>query len=178
MRIRYISDEMIEVSAIGFVEGFLLWRLAAAADPSGSPEAEERLASSPTGGKDAEMDEEWKENVLPDLKVLFASAVEIVQHDLLRSWLSPGTEAGLRIPVSHVEAWLLALNQARLALAARHDLTEEIMEQRAPNDLKPQTIARLFVEFFGNLQQLLLVALEQGGIVSEEGPEEEGREGA
>jgi hypothetical protein len=162
MRIQFVSAETIEVSAIGSIESFVLWRLAAAADPTGSAAAEDRLASSPTGGREPEMDEEWRENVLPDLKVLFASAVEIVQHDLLRSWLSPGTETGLRIPVSHIEAWLLALNQARLALAARHGLTEELIEQRLPNDLQPQTIARLFVDFFGQLQHLLLAALEQG----------------
>jgi hypothetical protein len=175
MRVRFINEETIEISAIGAIEGFVLWRLAAAADPSGSAEAEKRLASSPTAGRDQEMDSEWEENVLPDLKVLFASAVEIVQHDLLRSWLGPGTESGLRIPVGHIEAWLLALNQARLALAAKHDLTEEIMEQRPPNDLQPQTIARLFVDFFGQLQQLLLVALEQGGATSEDEEDAEGR---
>lgn len=163
MRVRRLSASTLEVSGIGYVEGALLWRLAAAADPSGSAAAEQRLASSPTGGSEPEIDEDWREHVLPELRVLFASAVEIVRMDLVQSWIRPGTDASVRVPVNHVEAWLLALNQARLALAARHHLTEAEMESRAPEDLQPGTIARLFVNFFGHLQELLIEAVEPGG---------------
>lgn len=158
MRARLTDTDTIEVSGIGFIEGAILWRLAAAADPSGSKAAEERLASSPSGGTEPGLDEDWKEHVLPELQTLFASAVEIVRFDLVGTWLSPGTDASMRIPVKHVEAWLIALNQARLALAARHDLTEAAMTRRPPDDLQPATLARLFVDFFGGLQQLLLEA--------------------
>lgn len=160
MRVRYLDAETLEVSGIGFIEGALLWRLAAAADPTGNAAAEQRLASSPTGGTEPGLDEDWKEHVLPELRVLFASAVEIVRVDLVHSWVRPGTDAAVRVPVRHVEAWLLALNQARLALAARHRLTEAQMERRPPEDLKPRTIAHLFVDFFGHLQQLLLEATD------------------
>ena len=160
MRVRHLAAATLEVSGIGFIEGALLWRLAAAADPSGSAAAEQRLASTPTGGTEPGLDADWKEHVLPELRVLFSSAVEIVRVDLARSWISPGTDASVRVPVSHVEAWLLALNQARLALAARHRLTEAEMERRPPEDLQPGTVAHLFVDFFGHLQQLLLEATE------------------
>lgn len=158
MRARRLDADTLEVSGLGFLEGAILWRLAAAADPRGSAAAEERLASSPTGGVQPERDEDWKEHVLPELQTLFSSAVEIVRTDLVGSWLSPGTDASVRVPVRHVEAWLIALNQARLALAARHGLTEETMTKRPPENLEPGTIARLFVDFFGGLQQLLLEA--------------------
>ena len=158
MRARLLDEDTLEISGIGFIEGAILWRLAAAADPHGSAAAEERLASSPTGGTHPELDAEWKENVLPDLRTIFASAVEIVRMDLVGSWLGPGTDASVRVPVHHVEVWLIALNQARLALAARYDLTEKAMTQRPPEDLHPRTLARLFVDFFGGLQQLLLEA--------------------
>ena len=160
MRARLIDEDTLEISGIGFIEGAILWRLAAAADPHGSTAAEERLAGSLTGGADPGLDEDWKEHVLPEMRTMFASAVEIVRMDLAGSWLSPGTDAAVRIPVHHVEPWLIALNQARLALAARHDLTEEAMNQRPPEDLHPRTLARLFVDFFGGLQQLLLEAGE------------------
>ena len=162
MRAFRIDADTIEVSRIGFIEGAILWRLAAAADPSGSRAAQERLASTPTAGAEPGLDEDWKEHVLPELQTLFASAVEIVRMDLVGSWLGPGTDATLRIPVHHVEAWLIALNQARLALAARYNLTEKAMTQRPPEDLQPRTLARLFVDFFGGLQQLLLEAGEDG----------------
>lgn len=160
MRVRHLDEAHLEVSGIGFVESALLWRLAAAADPSGSPAAEQRLASSPSGGAEPGIDEDWEEHVLPELKVLFSSAVDLVRLDVVHSWIAPGTDASLRIPVRHVEAWLLALNQARLALAARNNLTETEMEQRPPDDLQPGTVAHLFVDFFGHLQQLLLEATE------------------
>ena len=163
MRARHLDEDTLEISGIGFLEGAILWRLAAAADPRGSTAAEERLASSLTGGAEPGLDEEWKEHVLPELRTLFASAVEIVRMDLVGSWLGPGTDAAVRVPVHHVEAWLIALNQARLALAARYDLTEKAMTQRPPEDLQPRTLARLFVDFFGGLQQLLLEAGEDPG---------------
>ncbi len=160
MRARRLDEDTLEISGIGFLEGAILWRLAAAADPHGSAAAEERLASSLTGGAEPGLDEEWKEHVLPELKALFASAVEIVRMDLVGSWLGPGSDAAVRVPVAHVEAWLIALNQARLALAARHKLTEKAMTRRPPDNLRPRTLARLFVDFFGGLQQLLLEAGE------------------
>ncbi len=160
MRTRRLDAETFEISGIGFVEGALLWRLAAAADPRGSGAAEQRLASSLTAGAEPALDEEWKEAVLPELRALFASAVEIVRADLARSWASPGTDAAVRVPVAHLEPWLIALNQARLALAARHGLAEETMNRRPPEDLHPRTLARLLVDFFGGLQQLLLEASE------------------
>ena len=166
MRVHHLAAATLEVSGIGFIEGSLLWRLAAAADPSGSAAAEQRLASSPTDGSEPEIDEDWKEHVLPELRVLFASAVEIVRVDLVHSWT--GTDASVRVPVSHVEAWLLALNQARLALAARHHLTQAQMERRPPEDLQPGTVAHLFVDFFGHLQQLLIEATESADGTAED----------
>ena len=162
MRTRRLDADTLEISGIGFVESALLWRLAAAADPHGSAAAEQRLASSPTAGAVPGLDEEWKEHVLPELRTLFATAVEIVRTDLVGSWISPGTDAAVRVPVAHLEPWLIALNQARLALAARHGLTEETLNQRPPEDLAPPTLARLFVDFFGHLQELLLEAAEDG----------------
>ena len=162
MRARRIDADTLEISGIGFVESALLWRLAAAADPHGSAAAEQRLASSLTGGTDPDLDEEWKEHVLPELRTLFASAVEIVRSDLVGSWICPGSDAAVRVPVAHLEPWLIALNQARLALAARHGLTEATMNQRPSDDLHPRTLARLFVDFFGGLQQLLLEVAEDG----------------
>ena len=160
MRARLLDEDTLEITGIGFLESAILWRLAAAADPHGSAAAEERLAGSLTAGAEPGLDEDWKEHVLPELRTMFASAVEIVRLDIVGSWLSPSTDAALRVPVHHVEPWLIALNQARLALAARHDLTEEAMTQRPPEDLQPRTLARLFVDFFADLQQLLLAAGE------------------
>ena len=98
MRARRLDEDTLEITDIGFIEGAILWRLAAAADPQGSAAAEERLASSLTGGAEPGLDEDWKEHVLPELRTLFASAVEIVRMDLVGSWLGPGTDATCASP--------------------------------------------------------------------------------
>ena len=82
----HIRNRVVDHCTVGLAAVIvldILWRLAAAADPSGSAAAEQRLASSPTDGSEPEIDEDWKEHVLPELRVLFASAVEIVRVDLV-----------------------------------------------------------------------------------------------
>jgi hypothetical protein len=44
--------------------------------------AHARIFPSPTGGKEAEADEDWRENVEPELQELFASHVDVVVSDL------------------------------------------------------------------------------------------------
>jgi len=75
---------------------------------------------------------------------LFASAVEIVRADLINSSTSPHANSTVRIPILHVKPWLIALNQARLTLAARFSIGEEHANHPAPEDLSPTTIAQLF----------------------------------
>ncbi|MEI8109312.1 MAG: DUF2017 family protein [Verrucomicrobiota bacterium] len=160
MRAQYLNDSLIEITGIGFLECQILWRLAAAADPHDSSAAQERISSRPTENSHPHIDADWHEHVRPELLHLFASAVEIVRADLINSSTSPHANSTVRIPILHVKPWLIALNQARLTLAARFSIGEEHANHPAPEDLSPTTIAQLFIEFFGVLQQVLLKMTE------------------
>ncbi len=131
----------------------LLHRIPEAAEPAGDRAVENRLYSTPTAGREAEFDEEWKTLVGPDLRQLFESAMETVAEDLAGLPRDTYDEREiLRIPVSHLEAWLNALNQARLALAARHRFTEDEMDSTPPDE-HPHALPLFQIHFYGFLQE-------------------------
>ena len=135
----------------------LLRRLPAAAAIDDEA-ARKRLFGSPTGGKDPEADEEWKDVVEPDLEELFQSHVEIVERDL-QKLNGSGDEEGefeLRVPGEHLRAWVHTLNQARIALAAKYDINEADMEGRGEFESEEKGFAFLQVEIYGLVFGFLL----------------------
>ena len=65
----------------------------------------------------------------PELYQNFQSALDVVRGDLADlPEEGPDTHCTLHIPVEHLESWIHALNQARLALGARYDVTDEDMD--------------------------------------------------
>ena len=89
--------------------------------------AEQRIFSAPAADpKEKKLCEEWKSYVEPELRRLFQSSIETVTSDLVQL---NGNEKSLRnctlrIPLDHADAWLNALNQARLVIAAKYDFSE------------------------------------------------------
>jgi hypothetical protein len=124
---------------------------------SDHPAVQERLFSSPTEGEDPELEQDWSEYVEPDLRKHFEEGMSRVEEDLAR--MSVDSESGygmLEIPAEHIDAWLLGLNQARLALSAQHGFTEEEMEQKARLKMGKRAMALFQVNFYGILQEALL----------------------
>ena len=71
----------------------------------------------------------WREHAVPELERLFLSRAHLVQRDLDKLRRLPDTEGQvLLISHEHVNAWLAALNAARLALYELNDLTAAHME--------------------------------------------------
>lgn len=140
----------------------LLHQISSAADPEGSTEAQARLYSTPTAGAEPEFDEEWAEFVLPDLQEYFASSLEIVQGDLagLPPMDAVEGEYQLQIPTAHLESWIHALNQARLALTARYDVSEKEMSA-LPLSGGPRALSVFQIHFYGFLQECFLRHLEE-----------------
>lgn len=134
----------------------LLQQITACADPTDSSEAEERLYSSPTHGREPGFDQEWKEFVEPDLRSLFGSTLDTVRRDLkaLRAG-SPKGGAEVQIPVEHLDDWVHALNQARLAMAARYAITEKDMSG-LPTSGDGRALAIFQIHFYGYLQECFL----------------------
>jgi len=137
------------------VEMFL--SIPASADPEGSKAANERLFPKPVSGQESGVCEEWSEYVKPELREGFENASTTVEGDLGQLF----AEGELTIPPGHVDAWLNTLNQARLVLAARFDVTEEDMNRTAPlrtDDERDLALSRIHI--YGLLQECLLNGID------------------
>ena|SRR5438105_4723746 len=136
----------------------LLQQIPVSADPSDSDAARERLFSKPAD--EPETNQEWKDYVEPELAELFESAMETVKRDLKRVRKDENSVEGeyrLRIPPRHYDAWLNALNQARLALAARHGFSEKDLDHDRLTSLATARDLSLFqIHFYGFLQECLV----------------------
>ena len=160
MKIWRADPEAMALSDFNALTRNLLHRIVASADPEDNPDALGRLYSTPTGGAEPEFDEEWQDLVGTDLRDHFEGAIEIVRRDLTR--LSPdGSKADevLRIPMNHVESWINALNQARLAIAAKYRFTEQQLESVPPED-HPHTLPLFQMHFYGLIQERFIRELE------------------
>lgn len=116
---------------------------------------------------DETMNEEWRALITPDLEHLFASAAETFAKDvesLAKPSHPPVALRDLLIARAHCEAWLSALNQARVVLGAQHDVTEADMDQREFDDpSNPKVQALLRIHVLGYLVQLLVEFLSGNG---------------
>lgn len=161
MHIRRLNQHAIALEEIDPFCARLLTGIALRADPAGDPAARARLFSTPTHGAEPETDADWKEYVEPDLRRIFQDAIDVVKGDL--GGFPPeggGPPYELRIPLAHLDAWIHALNQARLALAARFQFTEHDMDHRTTLDADPRSRALFEVRFYGLLQEFFLHQLE------------------
>lgn len=119
--------------------------------------AEERIYPDPVAGVAGEILSDWREHVRPGLEHLFASSREIVAKDVA----AVARESRCAIPAKHFDAWLNALNQARLAIAGRNGFTEADLDRAEPPDLTTKRgIDLLRIHFYAELQGLLLEAME------------------
>ncbi len=147
------------------------------------PEGEARQRLFPDPSDDAKQREDWERLVRPELFALLASAKEIVARDL--KGLVPTTPLGpvprwnLTVPAQHVNAWISALNAARLALGARHgvateqDLRPELVEKDGKIEMDERTFAIVKINVLAELQALLILE----GLPESERPREEEEEG-
>ena len=155
MRFRRASTDSWELRDIHPIFASLLTELPKAA--SRHKKAQARLYPDPIGGEDhTEFRRDWKEHVRPELERLFASSREIVARDL--SELG-GNGTKLVIPSGHLEAWLNALNQARLVIVEESNFSEADLDHREPPDLATRRgMSLLKMHFYAHLQELLVEA--------------------
>jgi Domain of unknown function (DUF2017) len=153
----------IEISEIDPFLAELLRQIPASANPDGAPAAEERIFSPPSNGTDTELRNEWKMYVEPELRRLFQTATQTVAGDLDQL---NGTEKSLknrtlRIPGKHADAWLSALNQARLVIAAKNNFTDTELNDHLHSPIGSRRDLSLFqVNFYGFLQEFILREFE------------------
>jgi len=153
----------IEISELDPFLAELLRQIPASANPDGAPTAEQRIFSLPINGKEPEMCAEWKMYVEPELRRLFQTATQTVGSDLEQLNENEKTLANrtLRIPTKHAEAWLSALNQARLVIAAKNNFTELELGDHLRSPIGSRRDLSLFqVNFYGFLQEFILRELD------------------
>ncbi len=153
------DEQTLAISGLGNFHCELLRRIAPSAAVDEDDPAYERIYPSPSNGRDSEGDEDWREHVQPDLQSLFQSAMEIVESDLANVSEDEASQTHtLRLPMSHLRAWLNALNQARLALAARYSIEEANLEQLLSVG-GVRSLAILQIDFYGEIQGCIIQIL-------------------
>ena len=161
MHIQRADRNHMELGEMDFLCSQFILQIVPSASATDDPAVQHRLYSSPSGGREAEFDEDWKNYVKPDLQNIFRSAQEIVEGDLKRFDPDESDESStVRIPVKNLEAWIHTLNQARLAISARYDFSEEEMEKRVSVGGDARGLALFQVHFYGFLQECFLQQLD------------------
>jgi len=158
------QNEALEIRELDPFLAELLRQIPESAQPKDSPAAQERLFSPPATPEEKVLCEEWKLYVVPELRRLFQSATETVRQDLqqLRCTNKPFANCTLSIPMAHADAWLNALNQARLAIAATYQFSDhELCDYRSPLGSR-RDLSLFQVNFYGFLQELILREMEEG----------------
>jgi hypothetical protein len=151
--------DFLELSELDPFLAELLRQVPASAKAEGDPAAEARIYSRPCFSAQDELCNEWKAYVKPELRRLFQTATETVASDLAQL---DGNEKAfanrtLKIPAAHAEAWLSALNQARLVIAAKNDFTEGELSDHCRSPIGSRRDLSLFqVNFYGFLQEFIL----------------------
>jgi hypothetical protein len=122
----------------------------------GSERAGERLFPPPVKDGKSPIRQDWHSYVVPGLQEHFLAERSVVESDL-RGLVDEDGVFRLEIPAGHCEAWLGALNQVRLAVAAEHGLEETDLNREELKDVMNQRdLAVLRVHFYGVIQQLLI----------------------
>jgi hypothetical protein len=163
MEIRRQGD-CIEISELDPFLAELLRQVPESTQPGGVEAAQQRLFSSPATESEREICAEWKLYVEPELRRLFQSATQIVTADLqqLNGATKPFADCTLRIPTKNSDAWLNALNQARLVIAAKYNFSEGELCDHYRSPIGSRRDLGLFqVNFYGFLQEFILHELER-----------------
>jgi Domain of unknown function (DUF2017) len=153
------NGDVLEISEIDPFLAELLRQIPESTNCEDMEAAEQRIFSPPADSSEKEICAEWKTYVEPELRRLFRTATETVEGDLqqLNGNKKPFANCTLRIPSEHTDAWLNALNQARLVIAAKYNFTENELCDHYRSPIGSRRDLSLFqVNFYGFLQEFIL----------------------
>jgi hypothetical protein len=154
------QQDRLEISEIDPFLAELLRQIPESCNVEGVEAAQQRIFSAPAA--EAELCSEWKVYVEPELRRLFRSATETVAADLaqLNGCTKSFANCSLRIPLENADAWLNALNQARLAIAAKYNFTDSELCDHYRSPIGSRRDLGLFqVNFYGFIQEFILQEL-------------------
>ena len=157
------QKDCLEISELDPFLAELLRQIPESTNTDGVESAQQRLFSSPAPASQREICAEWKLYVEPELRRLFRTATETVAADLqqLNGSKKPFANCTLRIPTEHADAWLNALNQARLVIAAKYNFTDGELCDHYRSPIGSRRDLGLFqVNFYGFLQEFILQEMQ------------------
>ena len=156
LRVEPVDSKHIRISGIHPVLLDSLHALPEIFEQRDSPVARQRLLPNPTT-TDEIANAEWQLAVAPELRHAFVAAGDTVTRDLT----GVTTDGQLTFVAEHLNAWMSALNEARLILGEIFHITDADMES-ADFDVKiAKSLAIFRIHMLGWLLQLL-VDLEAG----------------
>lgn len=158
--VRILDDGSVSFEGIAPQLLQILGRMHEASE-SGNPDVEERLFPSPVSDSLHDpVAEDWKAFVEPDLQAEFLSARAAVTADLRGAEKMEDGNFSFRIPPKHLDHWLSALTQSRLALASLHRFTDDDMN-RSPGDLDdPREFALMQSGIYGSMLEWLVSIMD------------------
>lgn len=157
LRVHLVDEKHLRISGIHPYLGVLLQELPGILEQRDSAAAASRLYPQPSL-TDSKLNDEWQQMVAPELRHLFVSAGQTVLQDL--PGLQPQTpETGyleLTIPAEHLNAWMSALNQARLILGELFSIREQDMNAQELDLRSAKQTAVLKIQMLGYLLHLFV----------------------
>jgi len=162
MRIVRTDSKTVSVGPLDLLYCEFLHQVRVAADPDNNNAARERLFPSPTSGAHPDLDKDWLEYVEPELNDWFTSCLKIVERDLRDFPSGTPDDLGytLQIPLDHLDAWIHALNQARITLGAKYNFTDADMNGEIPLEGQDRSLALFQEHFYGFLIECFLRILD------------------
>ena len=158
------EGDTLEISELDPFLAELLRQIPDSTKPDGAEAAHARLFCLPADPAEKELCAEWKLYVEPELRRLFHSATETVLTDLqaLNGQSKPFANCTLRIPTKNAEAWLNALNQARLVIASKYGFSEGELGDHYRSPIGSRRDLSLFqINFYGFLQEFILHEMQK-----------------
>ena len=162
MLIRRLKESSIEFIDIEPLEAELLQRVPGVCESGGDDRSEARLFSDPADSSDSQFLTDWAEYVRPELRHLFISSRNTVKEDLKKLPNQPGRLGRLVVPRTHSDAWLNALNQARLILATKFNFSDrELSMHEAPKWFSRRDLVLQQINFYAEIQERIIDAIEE-----------------
>jgi Domain of unknown function (DUF2017) len=162
MLIRRLKESSIEFIDIEPLEAELLRQVPGVCESGGDDRSEARLFSNPADSSDSQFLTDWAEYVQPELRHLFISSRNTVKEDLKKLSNLPGRLGRLVVPRVHSDAWLNALNQARLILATKFNFTDrELSMHEAPKWFSRRDLVLQQINFYAEIQERIIDAIEE-----------------
>ena len=179
LRVSAVDEKHIRISGIPPLLVFCLRELPHILEKRDTPDARARLFPAPTtlAGKpsptcdDAKINADWEQIIVPELRHLFVASGETVGRDLAKIEEESAKTHSCRVTfaVVHLNAWMSAINEARLILGELFDVTEQDMNREDLDLEDPKQFAVLKI---GALGWLLghLIAFATGESTADDDP--------